>query len=392
MNLSHFNFNCWPHFDDEDIDAVTRVLRSGRVNQWTGHEVTKFQEEYADHIGVDYAVALANGSVALDLAMKVLGIGDGDEVVVTPRTFIASASCVSLANARPVFADVDRESQNITLKEIEKVVTSKTKSIIAVHHAGWPCEMDALRSFCDAQGIYLIEDCAQAHGALYRNRPVGSFGDIAIFSFCQDKILTTGGEGGLLVTNSKDLWQKAWSFKDHGKDHNIMLNPRSSGGFNWAIKIFGTNYRMTEMQAAIGRVALRKLSGWVKKRRHFAGLLNSALIDIPAIRITEPPSHVYHSYYKYYAFLKGEALKDGWNRDRIVQKIRDNNIPCSAGSCPELYLEEAFQASHRNISRLPIAKNLGETSMMFMVHPTLDEEHIFYLVENIKEVINQAAI
>ena len=409
-------FSPWPCFGDDEIDAVTRVLRSGNVNQWTGFEVTCFEKEYANYVGVKHAVAVANGSVALDIALAILGIGPGDEVIVTPRSFVASVSCVALRGAAPVFVDVDPDSQNITPDAVKSAISSKTKAVIAVHLAGWPCGFDELRALCDEHGIYLIEDCAQAHGAGVRKegekvrrledektgeneagliRHVGSFGHIAAFSFCQDKIMTTGGEGGMLVTDDEDLWKKAWSFKDHGKDYDSVFKKKHPPGFRWLVKSFGTNYRMTEMQAAIGRVMLKRLDEWVKRRRRLAGILTEGFGEIPALRVTIPLDHIYHSYYKYYVFVRPERLKDGWNRDRILMELEQRGVPCGTGVCPEIYLKEAFRNSSsklkiKNQKRLPVAKKLGETSLMFLVHPTLTEDNVHYVVEQVKEVMFHA--
>lgn len=415
-------FPPWPYYGDDEIKAVEKVLRSGKINQWTGSEVTNFEKECADFVGVKYAVALANGSLALDIAVAILGIGSGDEVIVTPRSFVASVSCVALRGAVPVFVDVDPDSQNVTPDTVKSAISSKTKAVIAVHLAGWPCELGELRALCDEHGIYLIEDCAQAHGAVYYSKEyairskekeedritkngkslypkkVGSVGDIAAFSFCQDKIMTTGGEGGMLVTDDEHLWIKAWGYKDHGKDYNSVFKENHPPGFRWLVKSFGTNYRMIEMQAAIGRVMLKKLGEWVKIRRRLAGILTDGFREIPALRVTIPPDHIYHSYYKYYVFVRPERLKKGWNRDRILMELVKRGIPCGTGVCPEIYLEEAFRSSkfevqssklkNKNQKRLPVAKELGETSLMFLVHPTLTEENMHYVVEQVREVLN----
>ncbi len=382
-------FNKWPCFSEEEICAVTNVLRSGNINQWTGREVYEFEKEYAEYLGVNHAVALANGSVALDLAMITAGVGVGDEVIVTPRSFVASASCVALRGATPVFAEVDCNSQNITLESVKRVFTNNTKAIIAVHLAGWPCELDALKKFCDDNGVFLIEDCAQAHGAKYNGKPVGSFGHMSAFSFCQDKIITTGGEGGLLVTNDKNLWERAWSYKDHGKDYDLMFNGPKPNCFNWVVKSFGTNYRMTEMQAAIGRIALKKLDNWVMKRRKLADILSAGFASCPALRVTLPSQNVYHSYYKYYAFVKLDALKNLWSRDRVLQELNERGVPCSTGACPEIYIETPFKAFSKQ--RHPSAKELGETSLMFQVHPTLEESDAHFVVEEVQRIMNMAS-
>ncbi len=379
-------FSPWPSFQQDEIRAVLDVLRSGKVNQWTGSEVRTFEDEFAQYLGVNHAIALANGSLALDLALIIFEIGPGDEVIVTPRTFVASASCITLRGAVPVFADIDPVSQNISVESIKKCISSRTKAVIAVHLAGWPCELDKLRELCDEKGLFLIEDCAQAHGARYNGRPVGSFGDFAAFSFCQDKIMTTGGEGGMLVTSNEELWRRAWSYKDHGKDYDAVFHDEHPPGFRWLVKSFGTNYRMTEMQAAIGRIQLRKLDAWVEKRRHLASILTEGFKQFEALRVTCPPEHVYHSYYKYYVFVKPERLGKDWSRDKILMSVGERGIPCGTGICPEVYMEKAFdnyewRTCDGDKKRLEVSKQLGENSMMFLVHPTLEESDMHYIVE-----------
>lgn len=385
-------FAPWPHYAQDEIGAVTQVLSSGKVNYWTGTEGRAFEREYAEHTGCRHAIALANGTVALELALYALGIGPGDEVVVPSRTFIASASCAVMRGARPVVAEVDSTSQNLTAESIHAVLTPRTKAIIAVHLAGWPCDMDPIVALARSRGLKVIEDCAQAHGATYKGRPVGSMGDIGAFSFCQDKIITTGGEGGLLVTGDGALWNKAWSYKDHGKSYDaIYRRPAPAPGlFNWIHESFGTNWRMTEMQAALGRVQLRKLAGWREARQRNAAALARALDAVPGLRLTPPSADIGHAYYKYYAFVRPEALKAGWSRDRIVQAVAAEGVPCGVGSCSEIYLEKAFPQSMRPAASFPVARELGETSLMFMVHPTLGESDMRDTGNAVAKVMSQA--
>ncbi len=384
----------WPFLGDDEIVAVSRVLQSGKVNYWTGEEGRLFEKEFAVSIGVNYAVAMMNGTVALEAALIALNIGNGDEVIVTPRSYIASASCAVLRGARPVFADVDRDSQNMTATSIEKVITGRTRAIIAVHLAGWPCEMDEILALAHKYGLSVIEDCAQASGALYKGRPVGSFGDTAAFSFCQDKAMTCGGEGGMMVTNNKDTWSKAWSYKDNGKSYDAVYSTDLKPGpsFRWLHESFGTNWRMTEMQAAIGRIQLRKLPGWVEKRRRHASILTEAFLKIPALRVTIPSDDFFHAYYKYYVFIKPEMLKQGWERERIIVAINAEGSPCYTGSCSEMYLEKAFDAEDlRPAERLPVAEELGQTAMMFLVHPTLSDDDVRDMVKAVEKVMGEAA-
>jgi dTDP-4-amino-4,6-dideoxygalactose transaminase len=381
-------FPPWPSFTEEEAEAVRDVLLSNKVNYWTGEEGRAFEKEFAASVGCKYAVALANGTVALDLALKVLGIGSGDEVVVTPRTFLASASCIVNAGASPVFADVDADSQNIKAETIRSVLTPRTRAIICVHLAGWPCEMDEIMALAEERGLYVIEDCAQAHGAQYKGRSVGMIGQLGAWSFCQDKIITTGGEGGMLTTNDEALWSKAWSFKDHGKSWNGVYNRQHPPGFRWLHDSFGTNWRLTEMQSAIGRIQLRKLPDWIENRRRNAARLTRCFSRIPALRVTEPSTETRHSYYKYYVFIRPEMLKHDWNRDRILEAINAEGIPCLTGSCGEIYLERAFDHyGLRPKERLKTAKELGETSLMFLVHPTLSEGNVLDTCRTVEKVM-----
>ena len=389
-------FSPWPWFGDDEINAVEKVLRSGKVNYWTGSEGRKFEEEYAAFVGTKYAVALMNGSVALEAALVALGMAPGDEVVVTSRSFIASASCVVMRRGRPVMADVDPVSQNITAETISAALTPGTKGIIVVHLAGWRCDMDPIMNLARKKGLWVVEDCAQANGAAYRGRQVGSMGDVAAFSFCQDKIITTGGEGGMITTNRHDIWDKIWSYKDHGKNFDAVYHREHQPGFRWLHESFGTNWRMTEMQAAIGRVQLRKLPQWLTLRRKNAAVLTDGFSRIPGLRLTIPPQEIEHAYYKYYVFAELEALNPDWSRDRIMTALMAEGIPCGSGSCSEIYLEKAFRNGNYKLGiknyelkdgRLPVAKELGETSLMFMVHPTLSVDDMEDVVQAVDKVM-----
>lgn len=383
----------WPHFAVDEINAVAAVLQSGKVNYWTGEECRHFEQEFARAVGCEYGVALSNGSVALELALHALGLESGDEIIVTPRTFLASASAAIIRGIKPIFADVDPNTGDITADTIKAVLTPRTKAIITVHLAGWPCDMDPILELAKEHNLKIIEDCAQCHGATYKGRPCGSLGDVAAWSFCQDKIMTTGGEGGMLTTNNADAWSKAWSFKDHGKSYDAVYNREHPVGFRWLHEDFGTNWRMTEMQAVIGRMQLRKLSGWLAIRRRNAQILLDHLTDSPVLRIPVPSANIGHAYYKFYAYVHPAALKSGWSRDRIMLEINNQGIPCTVGSCSEIYLEKAFEKHGlRPATRLPNARMLGETSLMFLVHPTLTEDDMHRIGNEISRILQRACI
>lgn len=399
------NFSPWPCFSDSEAREVYRVLSSNKVNYWTGEECRLFEKEFADWVGTKYAVALSNGTLALDSALRALNIGRGDEVVVTARTFIASVSCVVNAGATPVFADVDISSGNLTAQTIAQVVTERTKAILCVHLAGWPCDMDEIMALAEKRGLFVIEDCAQAHGARYKGRSVGSIGHVGAWSFCQDKIMTTGGEGGMVTTNSEELWRSMWSFKDHGKSFEAVYERPHPPGFRWLHDSFGTNWRMLEMQAVIGRIQLLKMSEWSAARARHANAILGACREFSALRVPDYKCSectgcsqsdngslvCIHAYYKCYVYVRPEQLATGWSRARVIEEINSQGVPCYEGSCSEVYLERAFEnTGWRPVARLPVARELGETSMMFLVHPTLTDIEIELTCDSIKKVMRQA--
>jgi dTDP-4-amino-4,6-dideoxygalactose transaminase len=412
------HFSPWPSFTSEEADAVHRVVMSNKVNYWTGTETRDFEKEFAAWCGTAHAVALANGTLALDAALKALGVGPGDEVVVTPRTFIASISCVVNAGAVPVFADVEADSGNVSARTIEAVLSPRTKAVVCVHLAGWPCDMDPIMALAAERGLKVIEDCAQAHGARYKGRPVGSIGHVGAWSFCQDKIMTTGGEGGMVTTNDEALWRAMWSFKDHGKSYEAVYVRQHPPGFRWLHESFGTNWRMLEMQAVIGRIQLKRMADWTARRQANAAMLEEALKPFASndgpLRLPQLGCSVartskalnkacmvdgtmsctkgcVHGLYKFYAHVRPLNLAPDWSRSRIIEAINAHGVPCFQGSCSEVYLEKAFDGTGwRPESRLPVAKELGETSLMFLVHPTLTVVEIQKTSKVMTEVFNQA--
>lgn len=384
-------FSPWPSFSEEEADAVRDVVLSNKVNYWTGQECREFEKEFAAWAGTEHAIALANGTVALDVALQALGIGAGDEVVVTPRTFLASVSSIVNRGAVPVFADVDRDSQNITADTVRAALTPRTRALICVHLAGWPCDMDPIMELAGEHDLKVIEDCAQAHGARYKGRSVGSIGHIGAWSFCQDKIMTTGGEGGMVSTNDRELWSKMWSFKDHGKSWEAVYEREHAPGFRWLHESFGTNWRMMEMQAVIGRIQLRRMSDWHATRLANCDRIWAAANALKGLRIPEVPQGITHAGYKCYVFVEPAELAEGWSRDRILDEISARGVPCFSGSCSEVYLEKAFDGTGwRPVERLPIVRELGETSLMFLVHPTLTAAEIEQTCAVLAEVMTAA--
>jgi dTDP-4-amino-4,6-dideoxygalactose transaminase len=382
----------WPHYAEDEIAAATAVLRSGKVNYWTGEICREFERDYAQAAQRRHAIALANGTLALELALMAFGVGEGDEVITASRTYVASASCAVMRRAVPVIADVDVDSQCVTAETIRAALTPRTKAIVAVHLAGWPCPMDEIMALAAKHNLVVVEDCAQAHGATYRGKPVGSFGHAAAFSFCQDKIISTGGEGGMLVIDDEEAWRQAWAYKDIGRSYEAVHHREHGVGFRWLTESFGTNWRMTEMQAAIGLLQLAKLPRWIERRRTNAGILTDGFSNMQALRIPVVPEHVGHAWYRFYAFVRSNELSAGWDRNRIMKELNLLGVPCTVGSCSEIYLEKDFTDRGWGPSgRLPVARELGETSLAFLIHPTLSQEALEITVNTMREVMTVAS-
>ena len=380
----------WPIFAEDEQNAVLRTLRTGEVNYWTGNEGKAFESEFAEYHHRAHAIAVANGTVALELGLFAMGVREGDKVIVPSRTFIGTASSVAARGGIPVPADVDPKSQNLTVETIEQVISPEVKGVIVVHLAGWPCELNDIAAFCKEKGLFLIEDCAQAHGAKIGDTIVGSAGDCAAFSFCQDKIMSTGGEGGMLLIDDEELWKKAWSYKDHGKSFDEVYRKNHPLGFRWLHERFGTNWRMTEMQAAIGRLQLSKLESWVKQRRANAATLLTGLKEVNGLTVHEPCNNIYHSYYRFYAFLELEKVRLDWGQRRVLHEINKRGVPCSVGSCGEIYKEKAFSSLNKGTDILhKNAKQLFDTSLAFNVHPGISNEGLEYTISVVKRVLSE---
>ena len=376
----------WPRYEQDEIDAVAEVLRSGKVNYWTGTQGREFEREFAEFTGVKHAVFVANGTVALELALRALDLPAGSEVITTPHTFIATASAIVAVGLRPVFADIDPDTGNITPETIEAVITLRTSAVVVVHLGGWPARMPEIQALCQAQGLRVVEDCAQAHGAMIGGRHVGTFSDVAAWSFCQDKIISTGGEGGMVATDDAELWRRMWSYKDHGKSWEAVYEREHPPGFRWLHESLGGNYRGTEMQATIGRIQYRKLPAWHRQRTENAMYLADRLREIPGMTVPLPEDPYQHAFYRLYARLDRDTLGEGWSRDRLIGHMGSQGTPMFTGSCAEIYREKAFSASGiAPAEPLPNAVTRGEDVLAFLVHPGLNADSLRAVAANLKE-------
>ena len=384
-------FPTWPYYDDAQCEIAAEILRSGRVNQWTGNNTKSFEESFSCYIGVDYSSALSNGSVALSCAYSSLGIGFNDEIITTPRSFIATASCAALLGAVPVFADVDLDSGSITAESIEPHISKKTKAISVVHLGGWPADMLSICELAEAYNLFVIEDCAQAHGAKIGTKSVGTFGDVSTWSFCQDKIISTAGEGGMLSTSNAHIDSFTKSYRDHGKNTSLILDKQPSNDYRWIHESLGTNYRLTEIQSAIGLAQLSLLPHWSEVRRINASILICALEGISCVRLPLVPPSLTHAWYKFYFYLRPEHLASGWTRASVIEAINHLGYPAYSGSCSELYREACFSHIYPDSSySLPNAKELGENSVMLVVHPTISVDLMQKYADIVGSVLTSA--
>lgn len=385
----------WPAPGEEAAQAVADVVRSGHINYWTGTKTREFEDGYSAYLGRKHSIALANGTVALELALRAFEVGPGDEVVVPARTFIATASAVAAVGARPVIADVDRDSGNLTAGSVEAVITPRTRAVIPVHLGGWPVDMEPLLALARTRDLIVIEDAAQAHGGTYRGAPVGALGShAATFSFCNDKIVSTG-EGGMLTLDDDEAYARAWAYKDHGKSLAKVAeaaNDTDSCSFNWLVDSFGTNWRFPEVCAPLGIEGLRSLPEWHQARSRNARRLAEKLTGLPGLRVPMPASDVEHAFYRFYAYVVPDALAPGWDRDRVARAVTAEGVPALTGSCGEIYREGAFAASGFGLpARLPVASELAGTSLAFLVHPTLELRDIDDVAEAVAKVMAVAA-
>ena len=386
------NISAWPFFDKKDIQTTSKILESGKVNYWTGQECKLFENEFSEKFDSKFAISMANGSVALSSCYEALSLNPGDEIITTPRTYIATSSSAVLQGLKPIFADVDRNSGCITDKTIEPLINKKTKAITVVHIGGWPAEMNKICDLAKTYNLKIIEDCAQSPGAKINGENAGTFGDVSAWSFCQDKIISTCGEGGMVTTSDENIWRNIWSFKDHGKSYEKMLEKNSSPSFKWVHNSFGTNFRMTEIQAAIGRNQLKKFNDWHLTRKRNAEYFIKELSDLNLLRIPFVPSNIEHAWYKFTVYLNSNALASDWSREKILSAIRDKGYPAFSGSCSEIYLEKCF--IDNNIypkNPLPIARELGETSLTFLIHPTISMDQLQKYGSVIKEIVLKAS-
>ena len=389
----------WPNFNNNLIKKVNKVLKSGKINYTTGHFGTKFEKYFSKFIKNKYSIAVCNGTAALEVALKSLKLPKNSEVIVTARSFFSSAACIVNTGYIPIFADVDILTQNISVNEIEKKISKKTKAIICVHLAGLPCDMHSIMHLAKKKKLKVIEDCSQAHGASINNKQVGSFGDVAAWSFCNDKIISTLGEGGMISTSKKNIYNFCKKYINHGTDisrtKSSKINPQE---FIYNKNLFGTNLRITEIQSLAGLEQIKNLKKIQKKREKMSKNYHE-IINLYKNYLTSymPPPNIKCAWYRFYFFLNPKIKNYKKIRFEIIQSLKNDKIKCFTGACPEIYLEKPFiKLKNLKFERLKNCQTLGKISLALDVNHTLtDYQHkddLFKIKKNFAKILNNEKI
>jgi len=381
----------WPSYSDEEIDLVCSILKSGKVNYWSGDVGRKFEEEFAVYTGNDHAIACANGTVALIMAYKAVGVDEESEVITTPRTFVATSSAAAMCGASLRYADVDYWSGCITAKSIEPLVTDRTKCVSVVHLGGHPGDIESIARLCKEKGISLIEDCSQAHGASVNGKIVGSFGDIGVWSFCQDKIISTGGEGGMVATSNELYAERMFQMKDHGRNRRqVGASSKTSASFKWTVESIGMNYRLTEMQSALGRYQLKRLEHNLRRRQDIADVYEEILGSCSEFRFPSLKENERCAYYRFYVYCQG--ANSGERRNWLIEEMQKHGYSVNVGSCPEVWREKGLKQYTQQVSSLRYAQMLGETSIALPISHLMSNEDAASIAEALVETSKQFSV
>ena len=406
--VEEIGFPGWPKFAPEVTGEVAKVLDSGRVNYWTGKIGMEFEEAFAKWSGAGFAISCTNGTAALHIALSALGVGPGDEVIVPSYTFIASSFSVVQAGAVPVFGDVT-EDHTLNPKGIEALITPRTKAIVVVHLYGVVADMGAIMEIAKKHNLYVVEDCAQCIGGKYKGKTVGLIGDVGCYSFCQSKHVTTGGEGGMVITDNEDLAWECRSFRDHGYDVRTRMNMLAlEEKLPYIHRRVGFNYRMTEMQSVIGLCELRRFDSWnLRRRLDYAEMYDKAFSSLKGIKAIPVNTPERQNSYWWYPILLDLDVVNIPAKD-FIKELIGMGIPCSGILWPESYLEQAYQegvgfgeAQFPFKSReytdpkavdyskviCPVAKSLRDQTVSLFLHPSWEPCHINKVIEAVKEVI-----
>ena len=399
-------FPGWPTFNEKVYDKITDILKSGKVNYWTGKVGMEFEKKWAEWLGVKNAISVANGTCALHTALASLGVGPGDEVICTSYSFIASSFCALQAGALPVFVDVGTDHL-IDPAKIEEAITERTKAIVVVHLYGMVADMDPIMEIAKKHNLFVVEDCAQCFGGVYKGKKACTIGNVGCFSFCQSKHFTTGGEGGMVVTNDEDLAWECRSFRDHGYDVKAKLNLLEMEGKQLYIhRRVGFNFRMTEMQSMIGLCELERFESWNLPNRIRNGkMLIAQLKDHPLIKYCPVDTEERQNSFWWAPFvIDTDKLKDGVDTKQFIAAIAAEGVPVYSVLWPEMYKEQAYvdkngfgtakypfndpKARDIDYSKFncKMANWMTDRTISFFTHPVYTEEHTQAMIDAFKKV------
>ena len=362
--------------DEEDIQAVVEVLRSDYLT--TGPKVAEFEKKIAEYTGAKYAVAVSNGTAALHVACLAAGIKEGDEVITTPITFAASANCALYCGAKPVFADIDPKTYNISAEEIEKKITPKTKAIIPVHYTGQPCDMNRIHAIAKKHGLLVIEDGAHALGAVYHGKKVGFLGsDMTCFSFHPVKPITTG-EGGMVMTDDEALYKKLLLYRSHGITREESMLTEQQGAWYYEQQCLGYNYRITDIGCALGLSQLKKLDSFLKRRKEIAARYTEAFDGLDGIQVPEQMDGCESGWHLYMI----QVLKK--DRKEVFDRLRDAGIGVNVHYIPVYQFPYYREHGYREAC-CEQAEKFYERAISLPVFPGLTEEQQEYVIQKVKE-------
>ncbi len=377
----------WPQFSKSEIKLVNKILKSGKVNYWTGEYGRKLESSFSKLVNKKYSLAISNATIGLEYSLSSLNLKNTDEVLVTPRSYFSSASCILKVNAMPVFCDVEIDSQNISVESIKNNINKNTKAIIVVHLGGNPANITEIKKIALKNNITLIEDCSQAHGAKYKGKIVGSFGDIAIWSFCNDKIISSGGEGGIICLNNKKLYDKLWCYRDIGKNRRKFLKIKSKFYFQWLHDEIGTNFRMTELQSALALSQLKNLDKTIKKRKFIADSYINSLKNIFWLKYLKDDNMYSSARYRLNISIDQEIVKGKFYAKNIINLLNKNILICNEGPCPLIFLEKGFRNKRYKTKYLKNSYYLQNNNISLLIDPTMTKKDIKKLVNEFTNVI-----
>jgi len=365
--------------DDKDVEEVVKVLKSDWIT--TGPKIKEFEDSICNYVGCNSAVAVCNGTAALDIAVQSLDLPAGSEVITTPFTFVASSNCILYNNCKPVFVDIKKDTYNIDPEKIEEKITEKTKAILYVDYAGQPCDIDKLKEIADRHNLFLIEDACHAIGAEYKGKKVGNLADLTVFSFHPVKQMTTG-EGGLIATNNEELYKRLLMLRNHGMDKDAKDRFGPNSGWAYDIKLLGRNYRITDFQCVLGISQLKKLDAFIKRREEIVNKYNEAFKGVKEITTPFIKKDIRHALHLYVVLLDEKI-----DRNSFFDSMRQANIGVNVHYAPIYHF--SYYKEHFNPGDFPVTEGVFNKIITLPLHPSMSNEDVEYVISSVKNLLRK---